>query len=307
MSTSVSIADLRSRVKIPADAAVAIAQQLNHSQSTAAPRPPFGPPSEATVFLDADGCVRCVSSEATPAVSEIAILLDTLVPAGSPAAPGGLRYAIARALLDVDAPPFDSVASFSEALARFEHGDRASLVRDLVERWEMIDVMPTRPMLVDRRRFVGADHLRRHLREADAQLYQRPRHPRTVVEVPQKRTRVVSAVAACLAAGVALVATGQSMHSSTVRVAPPAVAHVADPLQYPEPLPTIEPMPRVAPAAGRHVVAPRPVKNVRRVDVKPARSIHDASRSGRHAPQRGLLERMRLQWLKNAFMKSDSN
>lgn len=307
MSRSVSIADLRRQVPIPADAAVAIAQQLIHSRSAEAPHPPLGPPSEATVFLAADGGVRCVSSEATPAVSEIAILLDTLVPAGSPAVPAGLRYVIARALLDVDAPPFDSVERFSEALSRFERGDRASLVRDLVERWEMVGVTAATPMPLERRRLVGADDLRRHPREADAQWYQPHRLAPAVVEIPQKRSRLVPAVAACLAAGIALIVAGGPMHSSTTRVVPSVAGRAADPVQHPDRLTTTAPAVRIAPAVERHAVARRPVKNVRRTDLKAARSTHDASRSRHRTQQRGLLERMRLQWLKHAFTRSDSN
>jgi hypothetical protein len=78
-------------------------------------------------------------------------------------------------------------------------------------------------------------------------------------------------------------------------------------VKHPDALTAAAPTPRIAPAVERHVVARRPVKNVRRTEVKPARAIHDAPRSRRRAQQRGLLERMRLQWLKNAFTKSDSN
>ena len=39
---------------------------------------------------------------------EVALFLRSLLPAGSPGVPGGLRYAIARAVGEVDAPPFAS-------------------------------------------------------------------------------------------------------------------------------------------------------------------------------------------------------
>jgi hypothetical protein len=167
-------------------------------------------------------------------------------------------------------------------------------------------VTTTRPVLVERRRFAGADHLRRHLRDADAQLYQCRRHSPPVVATSQKRRRVVPAIAACLAAGVALIAASDSMHSSTARVTPPVIARAADPLPYPGALPTIEPTTQISPAAQRHVVERRAINSVRRGDVKPARSIHDTSRSARRVRQRGLLERMRLQWLKKPFaVKAD--
>ncbi len=45
--------------------------------------------------------------------------------------PGPLRYALARALHEVAAPPYDSLADFSRALRRFETGHRAAIVRGL--------------------------------------------------------------------------------------------------------------------------------------------------------------------------------
>jgi Tol biopolymer transport system component len=107
-----------------------------------APRPPFGPPSPETVRLGVDGSVVCTGSDVAPAVSEVAILLQTmLAPAGR--VPGGLQYAIARALLEVDAPPFDSLADFSRALARFEQGDRRAAVRTLLGRHLMARHSPS--------------------------------------------------------------------------------------------------------------------------------------------------------------------
>jgi hypothetical protein len=73
-------------------------------------------------------------SSATPEVSEVALLLRRLLPIGTAGVPGALHYAIARALREVDAPPFDSVEDFSNALARFEHGDSARSWRGLPER-----------------------------------------------------------------------------------------------------------------------------------------------------------------------------
>src|SRR5262249_2093850 len=77
---------------------------------------------------------QCAGCAATPAVSEIAALLETLIPSGTPRVSGPLRYAIARGLLEVDAPPFDSLEEFSRTLERFERGDRTTVVRELVRR-----------------------------------------------------------------------------------------------------------------------------------------------------------------------------
>ena len=65
-----------------------------------------------------------------PNRSEAAILIEELLPEG-PARAGPLRYALARALHEVAAPPYDSLADFSRALRRFETGPRAAIVRGL--------------------------------------------------------------------------------------------------------------------------------------------------------------------------------
>src|ERR1700738_1548841 len=139
MTTTASVAEVQSAgVTIEAEEAVAIAQQLIatlRSGGTAdAVEPPYGPPSRANVYLDADGSVVCRACETTPAVSEMAILLEAMLPAESGRVPGGLRYAIARALLDVDVPPFDSLDDFSETLRRYERGSRRQLVRRVLQR-----------------------------------------------------------------------------------------------------------------------------------------------------------------------------
>jgi TolB protein len=115
--------------------AVAIVQQLLYSNPEIELARPFGPPTIDTLVLFSDGRVGSQTSAALPAVSEIGRLLDAMLPRtrGS-AVPGGLRYAIARALLEVDAPPFDSVDELSASLARFETGDRAGVVRGLLAR-----------------------------------------------------------------------------------------------------------------------------------------------------------------------------
>src|SRR5215208_6902766 len=87
--------------------AIAIVQELmTYVPTDTRPRPPFGPPSLDNVRISRDGSVECLGCDATPGVSEIAMLLEQLLPRGGPErVPGGLRYTIARALLEVDAPP----------------------------------------------------------------------------------------------------------------------------------------------------------------------------------------------------------
>src|SRR5437763_10715499 len=147
MPSYVSLSDLRQRgVPLRPHEAVAIAQTLIQSPeiSAAVAGPPFGPPMPETVEVASNGAVICTCSAATPAVSEVGVLLQALLPPGETRVPGGLRYAIGRALLEVEGPPFDTIDDFSRALARFEHGEREEVIRSLVERAES-DVAPRQP------------------------------------------------------------------------------------------------------------------------------------------------------------------
>ena len=97
------LADLIAQgVRIEPHEAVAIAQLLMENGAVA--------PSPENVQLSADGGAWCIGCDVTPAVFEIAGLLQKLIPPGTAGVPGALRYAIARALLEVDAPPVDSRA-----------------------------------------------------------------------------------------------------------------------------------------------------------------------------------------------------
>lgn len=173
---NISIAELkRSGVTLAPHEGVAVIQCLIHGRSTTAATPPFGPPSPENVEIGSDGTVICRACEISPAVAELAILLQTLLPPGAPL-PGGLRYAVARALHEVDVPPFDSVEEFSAALERYERGERAAVVRRLLRR-ARLSVAPVAPLedaAVDRRhpRQSVAD-IRRELRDIDRQLYER--------------------------------------------------------------------------------------------------------------------------------------
>jgi len=212
--------------------AVAIVQSLVERMAVPADiRPPFGPPCPDNIELRADGSVVCLGCAATPAVSELAILLDTLLPPGTPRVPGGLRYTIGRALLEVEARPFDSVAEFAASLNRFERGERTDVVRAFVVRAlsggraegprlvasakprELVDDL--RPadspdgVRVERRR-LGAerDQLRRELRALDAELYEREvRRLEDVTEVvPVRPARRAATWASWIGAGTAAAA-----------------------------------------------------------------------------------------------------
>ena len=122
-------------IQLKSHEAVAVVQQLIYSGGTVELTPPFGPPTLDTVVICPDGRVVSRTSAVTPVMSEIGRLLEDLLPRGRGGpVPGGLRYAIARALLEVDAAPFDSLAALSTALARFETGDRREVVRALYTR-----------------------------------------------------------------------------------------------------------------------------------------------------------------------------
>jgi Tol biopolymer transport system component len=153
--------------------AVAIAQQLIDTCSTNPDlTPPLGPPSPHNVCLGVDGSVVCRGCAVTPAVSEIGILLEAMLPRGSATrAAGGLRYAIARSLLEVDAPPFDSLAQLSETLARYERGDRRVILRELYARGMTSRSASVMPFPDRRKATATSTELRRRLREADEERF----------------------------------------------------------------------------------------------------------------------------------------
>ena len=74
------------------------------------------------------------SAAELPGLPEVAQFLQTLLDSAAKV-PGALRYTVARALLEVDAPPFESLADFSRTLTRFEPSDRRAALRDLFDRY----------------------------------------------------------------------------------------------------------------------------------------------------------------------------
>ena len=322
MTTTSTIAELQSAgVKLEAAEAVAITQQLIQSLRRASVRaglePPYGPPTAATVVLGTDGSVTCAGCGSTPAISEIAIFLDSLLPPCTPRVPGALRYTIARALLEVDVAPFDSLDAFSEALARNERGDRADVVRHLVERSEAPCVIAA-VMMADRRRpRATATDLRRALREADARLYvQQLRTPAPPPPRPSS-TRNMPAIATCLGAGMMLIAAGEVMQRGEM----PRVA--AAPIVAPAVLPaTTVPLPELTepsatslvgtlPAPPAAVAAPeatRPVLRVRGTtrdrseSASTTRTTRTTAKIKKAGTRPGVLDRLKLQWLRKAFV-----
>jgi hypothetical protein len=194
MDQTMTLGDLRARgVHLRADEAVAIAQQLIGGAESRDARPPYGLLSEETVAIDPDGRVSCCASAATPSVGEVGIFLhDLLEDPGSPM-PGGLRYAIGRALLEVEAPPFDSLDEFSAVLHRFEKEPAATVIARLHARARRSTAIekyvPTQYRGSERRRRMpSSTELRRQLRDSDRRLYEASRaNPRSPVAVRGQR------------------------------------------------------------------------------------------------------------------------
>ena len=298
-------------------------------QSGGGIEPPYGPPTASNVVLNADGSVSCAACGTTPAISEIAIFLDTLVPAGSPRVPGGLRYIIARGLLEVDVAPFDSLEAFSEALKRHERGARHEVVCRLLERAESACAGAC-ALGGDRRRGrATTTDLRRELRAAEALLYEQQAAAWTSIAPPPPSTaRTAPAIAACVAAGLLLIAAGGLMFGWGQAAAKEPVLVPSAPSAYlkameadvpairvsaSEPaLPPRAPTPRRAAVVQRAPRAPestRPLPRVwpeprERSDRSPAQPAARTPATIRKArePRSGVMDRLRLRWLRDKFV-----
>jgi Tol biopolymer transport system component len=170
-------------------AAVAIVQELIASIANGVDvKPPFGPPSLENVWLASDGSVACRACATSPAVFELAILLDAMLPrGGNVRVPGALRYTIARGLLEVDVSPFDSINDFAAALARHEPADRRAVLRDLYSRASRVRAGSDDLRVERRKHGLSRTELRRQLREADERLFRA-----TFVERYQQRGPVAA-------------------------------------------------------------------------------------------------------------------
>jgi hypothetical protein len=262
MATLVSMSELKcTGIAIRGDEAVAVAQKLIHEPQLVSSSEPSGPPSLERVCIGDDGSVICRGCEATPGVAEIAILLEALLPEHAPDVPGALRYTIARALHDVDAPPFDSLDALSAALARHEHGDRDATVRRLAARAGARAYADGG----DQRRHGRAtsSEYRRLLREADEKLYRQQLALDAVSQsaalLPAREHR--SSLARRVAAGVVAIVIGLLILASVeaLRTEPSAVASTAAPAQVSTTPPAADPPvgPRTAAAAPKQRPRPR--------------------------------------------------
>ena len=111
-----SLGDLLDRgVVVQAHEAVAIVQQLIQDGTSSGGSLPAGPPSVTGIRLQNDGQAITPDCDVTPSVFEAALLLESMLPAGAGQVPGALRYALARGLLEVVAPPFASISASTRA------------------------------------------------------------------------------------------------------------------------------------------------------------------------------------------------
>jgi hypothetical protein len=326
MTYTITIAELRrADFVIRPGEAVAIAQKLINDPRQTLLQPPFGPPSIQNVVLDESGTVTCTACAVKPAVSEVAILLEAMLPPGT-RLPGALRYTIARALLNVEAPPFDSVEELSAALARFERSDRDAVIRDLVHRARMLTgggataaIIPFKPSVPARFRperrhalpAAVAAELRRDLRRADLERYAR----QAATTVPdlrrtlQRRNRPVGAVMAALGAGMVLIASGELMTFGPGEADMPMPVIAAPSPNLPDPASAQPPADVLSPAAiapRRSPVRPVSVERGSRHRADGSRQPHTLQaartrRADRRAPSNGVLARLRLGWVRNIF------
>src|SRR4051794_4710326 len=109
---TIALSHLRkSGVRLEPHEAVALARELLAC--------PCGIPTPENIHLGSDGSATCIANDGVASVANVADLLQTLLPPGTPNMPASLRYAIARGLGVVEAPPFGSPGEFSTTLARF--------------------------------------------------------------------------------------------------------------------------------------------------------------------------------------------
>jgi hypothetical protein len=266
MAYAVSIADLRrAGIVLTADEVVAIADKLIQSNPDLAPQPPFGPLAWERIRIFSDGSVTCLGCAATPSVAELAILVQELL-TETPRVPGGLRYAIARALHEVDAPPFDALDDFAATLARYAPRQTDDLLRRLVAK---------RDRRQPRR---SASDLRMQLREADRRVYESQRRldvpPPAIANARPRRligALAVGAVATIAAAGV----VGDPVPEMPVQPPPPTIAqHV---VLAPSEESSVHPVLDVPPAPAPRLQSPRP-------------------QSKRPAPRASHTKKIRLRW-----------
>jgi hypothetical protein len=283
MTRRVTVADLLAAIALAPAEAVAIVQQLIHGRPAATLHGPLGPPTAETVCITADGSVICQTSDPPFAVSDLAALLESMLPAGktgndlSLTVPGALRYMLARARLEVDAPPFDSVDEFSRAVARHERGDRAQMIQRVIAR---ANAAGCDGQLDRRRTDPAVAHLRRQLRVADARVYDQQLAIDTLSAMSSRPPRSGKGfgLAAGIAIGLTVVGAGQLMRDAVPEPVRPAASVSAPPAPVPAVSRPSEPdrqavavKPAVATAPAKRSVRPAAPNNQDREPARPHR------------------------------------
>jgi len=126
MATSTSIAELQ-RTGItfaPTKLSRSRSSSSQPGRRPLADRIALRTPSPENTYVDDEGFVVCRACETTPAVSEIAIFLQAVLPVGTPRVPGALRYTIAPGAPRGRRAAVDSIQQLSAGAHRFESGDR---------------------------------------------------------------------------------------------------------------------------------------------------------------------------------------
>jgi hypothetical protein len=301
-----SIAELLSTgITLNTDEAVAIARALITNRTASPAGESHEPLLLEDVCLGPEGTVVCRGcGETTHTLSEVALFLRQLLPMGTAGVPGGLHYTIARALHEVDAPPFDSVEEFSDALARFEPGDRTRLLRELRERAQTNARFKSRPSAARRRvSSTSIDDLRTALHAADARLLEQKlamEKPATAPP-PQPRRWLGLAVAACVTLAAAICAGDAISHRFAAQSATPATQSLT--------VPTAGAVRAVQ--AADIVLAPPNTSSTPKQTVRSSRhvssktTLRNGSRAQRSTDNRkSLLKRLRLEWLRKPFTRT---
>jgi hypothetical protein len=297
-----SVAELlRAGITITVEEAVAIALAALECQRSSSTDGAADQPLPETVFIDAEGSVVCTRSAAPPTIAEVAGFLRGVLPAGSPGVPGGLQYAIARALHEVDAPPFDSPQRFAAALVRFQTGTAGEQFKRLLVRAQDAAVserIVAPPVERRRPRAETISNLRHALREADARLFEHrqlveaqvPAFEPPPIPPPAHSRRGIAIGSACAAAVLVAGGAWAFISGRTVVHQEPPNPIVAAASDAPSPLPkdiVLEAAPRASLGAG-------------------ARAQRITARTSRKTPppekkRRGFFDRLHMQWLRKAF------
>jgi hypothetical protein len=141
---SVSVGDLLAAGTpvYPHEAVTLVLQVCRYLAWKASIGEPVDVPAVGDIRIDAAGeavVTDLRSAAAPPAVADVALLLDRLLPeAGSDPerrVSGVLRYTVARALGQLDVPAFSNLTQFCAALERFERDPSRDSIGVLFDRW----------------------------------------------------------------------------------------------------------------------------------------------------------------------------